>query len=274
MKKIILLTALFLISLTPLFSQETIKIWNENALHSNGLNDEAEMIIYFPQEKSNTGSTAVLICPGGGYAGINMPDEGHAFAKWLSTNGITGIILKYRLPNGRKEIPFDDAAEAMKIIRANSARWGINESKIGIAGFSAGGHLASAFSNMSSPLRPGFTILFYPVISLEESTRGGTRRNLMGQNPNANDIVTYSANLQVTGQTPPAIIFTTNGDESVSSSHSILYYEALKRNNIPAALYIFPGEGHGWAMLDNYKYTEQSLTLLKNWLDNLSAPAR
>lgn len=262
---------LILLSLCfSVYSQETILLWDEqNPPTENGLDDEAELIVYLPEirQSDKTSVPAVLICPGGGYAGVSMPYEGHAFARWMASQGFVSAILKYRLPNKHKEIPFDDVGKAMSVINRNAENWNIDVNRVGIAGFSAGGHLASVFSNLDSEFRPAFTILFYPVISFENLTKGGTRPNLLGDNPSASDILKYSANLQVTNQTSSAIIFMADDDPSVPSIHSTLYYDALKKHNIPASLYIFPEGGHGWGLLDSFKYNEQCLDLLRLWLD-------
>jgi acetyl esterase/lipase len=270
MKKIfsfILITITLSLSLN---AQKTINIWEGPAPTNNGLNDTAQLIVYTPQKAINTKLPAVLICPGGGYAGVSMPYEGHAFAKWLSDQGFIGIVLKYRLPNQHKEIPFDDVRKSMEIIEKNAEKWNIDKDKIGIAGFSAGGHLAAVASNLliqeNSDIYPRYTILFYPVISLKEVTKGGTRNNLLGLNPTAKDILAFSAEELVNNNTPPSIIFMSDNDNSVSPTHSTMYYNALKKHNIPASLYIFPTGGHGWGMLDSFEYKNEVLVLLKSWL--------
>ncbi|PXV62537.1 acetyl esterase/lipase [Dysgonomonas alginatilytica] len=270
MKKIISLIVILTLSLGCLYSQEVIKVWPNNAPSSNGLTDEAELFVYLPEKKDSLKTPAVLICPGGGYAGVSAVYEGHAFAKWLASQGVAGIVLKYRLPNEHKEIPFDDAEQAMLIIRSDSDKWNIDINRVGIAGFSAGGHLAAVFSNLDSNsdinIRPDFTILFYPVISFETATKGGTRSNLLGKTPSASDIYSFSADRLVTENTPPAIIFVSDNDLSVPSAHSIMYYNSLKENNVPAALYVFPEGEHGWGMIKSFKYYDESLSLLKMWL--------
>ena len=272
MKKIISLIFLLAISCGWIYSQEVINIWKNDAPTSNGLTDEAKLYIYLPENIADHRKVpAVLICPGGGYAGVSMKYEGHAFAQWLASQGIAGIVLKYRLPNQHKEIPFEDAEQSMQIIRANADRWNINPDKVGISGFSAGGHLAAILSNRYSKeglyTHPNFTILFYPVISFEEVTKGGTRTNLLGKDPSSTEIYSFSADRQVTANTPPTIIFVSDNDHSVPSVHSTMYYNALKRNGIPATLYVFPEGDHGWGMIESFKYYDQSLSLLKMWLD-------
>lgn len=250
----------------------TLKIWEYTPPTENGLPDEAEIIVYKPQIKSETTIPAVLICPGGGYAGLSMAYEGHEIAKWMASQGIVGVILKYRLPNQNKEVPFEDACKAIEMIKEHASEWNIDTSKIGVAGFSAGGHLAAVLSTYYADndfcQRPAFTILFYPVTTLETVTKGGTRNNLMGLEPSGSDVFAYSAEKQVSAQTPPAIIFTADDDGSVPSTFSTSYYNALKDYDIAASLYIFPKGGHGWGLLPQYKYNEQSLSLLKAWIDD------
>lgn len=270
MKKFLVFILIGFISFST-YSQNSVRVWDNGAPTSNGLNDEAELFIYLPEKKDTIATPAVLICPGGGYAGVSMVYEGHAFAKWLASQGIAGIVLKYRLPNEHKEVPFDDAKEAMRIIRTHSDKWNINTNKVGIAGFSAGGHLAATFSNLDSNsdvnIHPDFAILFYPVISLDQVTKGGTRNNLLGKTPTSSEIFSFSADRQVNKNTPPTIIFASDNDTSVPSIHSTMYYNALKENAIPAALYIFPEGEHGWGMIKSFKYNDESLSLLKMWLN-------
>ncbi len=271
MKKFLVLAIIIFISLS-VYSQDSIQVWKNKPPTSNGLADEAKLYVYLPENTADHQKVpAVLICPGGGYAGVSLKYEGHAFAKWLASEGIAGIVLKYRLPNQHKEVPFDDAEESMRIIRANADKWGINSDKVGVSGCSAGRHLAAILSYRYSKeglcTHHNFTILFYPVISFEEVTKGGTRTNLLGKDPSSTEIYSFSADRQVTANTPPTIIFVSDNDHSVPSVHSTMYYNALKRNGIPATLYVFPEGEHGWGMIESFKYYDQSLSLLKMWLD-------
>lgn len=269
MRKFIVFILVVFVSVS-VYSQDSLKVWPNGAPSDNGLTDEAELFIYLPEKKDSLKTPAVLICPGGGYAGVSAVYEGHAFAKWLASQGVAGIVLKYRLPNEHKEVPFDDALEAMSIIRSDSDKWHIDANRVGIAGFSAGGHLAAVFSNLNSNgdtnIRPDFTILFYPVITFEKVTKGGTRTNLLGKTPSANEIYSFSADRLVTENTPPTIIFVSDNDSSVPSTHSVMYYDALKEKKVPAALYVFPEGEHGWGMIKSFKYYDESLSLLKMWL--------
>lgn len=268
-------------------AQQVVKLWNGNPPTSNKISEAEkydkkggwvtnvsvpELSIYLP-EKSNSNQMAVLICPGGGYAGLAIDHEGVQFAQWLNTQGIAGIILKYRMPNQHKEIPLNDARQAMKYIREHAAELNVDINKVGIAGFSAGGHLAATvsthFTTSETNTRPDFSILFYPVITMEVATHGGSKTNLLGENPSQADIYTFSNEKQVNVNTPPAILLLSDDDGSVQTANSIKYYEALKNNNIPTTMYIFPEGGHGWGMKKDFKYHSQMLNLLEMWLKDI-----
>jgi len=273
-------------------AQKTIKLWENNPSTNNEITEPEkfereggwvtnvsvpEISIYLPEKSINTGM-AVVICPGGGYAGLAISHEGVEFAQWLNKRGIAGIVLKYRMPNKHKEIPLDDAWQAMRYVREHAAELGIKENKIGIAGYSAGGHLASTASNRfaksGTSTRPDFSILFYPVITMEVATHGGSRSNLLGAQPSASDIHVYSNEKQVNSNTPPTILLLSDDDGTVQPVNSIEYYKALKDNNIPATMYIFPEGGHGWGMRSNFKYHTQMLNLLEMWLDDIKNSKR
>ncbi|MDR3250481.1 MAG: alpha/beta hydrolase [Tannerella sp.] len=242
--------------------------------------------IRLPDKNIATGM-AVIICPGGGYSGLAYNHEGLMVAEWLNKEGIAAFILKYRMPNKHKEIPIDDAWQAIRHVRGHAAEYGVNPSKIGICGFSAGGHLAATASThtvaevpVSSfgggrpethiiSVRPDFSILFYPVITMTEFTNGGSRDNLLGEKPSNEDIYVFSNEKQVNSTTPPAILFLSDDDKVVVPENSIKYYEALKNNGIRASLYIFPTGGHGWGFRDTYAYHKQMTELLSAWLKGL-----
>ena len=287
MKKYIFtfLTALLMISTVN--AQETVDLWPDSPPTSNeittpeGVENNGSWItnvshpmlmIYSPDKETDTG-IAVVICPGGGYAGLAFQHEGKQFAEWLNTLGITGIILKYRMPNKHKNIPLEDVWQAMRYVRENAERLKIDRNKIGIAGFSAGGHLASTasthYSFEGASTRPDFSILFYPVVTMTSFTHGGSRENLLGKNPTEVDIQLFSNEKQVNNNTPPTILLLSDDDKVVDPLNSIHYYEALKKNDIPASLYIFPEGGHGWGMNTNFKYHETMLSLLEEWLKGI-----
>jgi len=240
----------------------------------------AKLYVYRPEPQKNR-RAAVVICPGGGYSRLAMNHEGHDYARWLSDNGITAVVLKYRLPNRNHFIPLKDAQRALRTVRSKAAEWDIDPAKVGISGFSAGGHLASTAAarfddgdaSSSDPIervssRPDFAILFYPVITMkEEFTHAGSRRNLLGEGYNAELVRLYSNEEQVTAQTPPTFLITSDDDRSVVPRNSIEFYSALKRHNVPAALYVIPEGGHGWGTNPGRpQYLEWSVPL-KAWLE-------
>ncbi len=219
--------------------------------------------VFLPPAEKSTG-TAVLICPGGGYGMLAFDHEGFQIARWLNDNGIAGIILKYRLPSDlimkdKRIGPLQDAQEAMRIIRRNSKEWKINPQKIGVIGFSAGGHLASTLSTHYDEIvyevkdkitaRPDFSILIYPVVSFDASFgHSGTRRNLIGENPSDTDVRRFSNELQINEKTPPAFLVHSADDNAVPVRNSIVYFENLIRYKIPAELHIFEKGGHGYGL--------------------------
>jgi acetyl esterase/lipase len=286
MKRLFFFITLLFILIPSLSAQQVIRLWPGNPPTDNGITvveqiDKNAFIsnvsipfltVYLPKKEIANGK-AVVICPGGGYAGVSINNEGYLFAQWLNTQGIAGIVLKYRMPNGHKEVPLDDAQQAIRYVRKHAQEWGINPHGVGISGFSAGGHLASTasthFTTDGISTRPDFSILFYPVITMnKETTHQGSLNNLLGDNPALADVDYYSNEKQVNSQTPPAIIFLSDDDKTVSPVNSIYYYEALKKNKVNASLHIFPVGGHGWGMKTTFKYHQQVLDLLSDWLKN------
>ncbi len=262
-----------------------IKIWPNGAEESNGITEEekedaeggrihniseASMKVFPADPKKNTG-IAILICPGGGYTLEAAQHEGTQFAEWYAANGITAIVLKYRLPNQHHQIPLKDTQEAMRIIRKNASQWGVDPKKIGVSGFSAGGHLASTLlTHFEAGCRPDFGILFYPVVSMKESiTHAGSRKNLLGEKYDKNLVSLYSNEEQVKEDTPPTLLLLSDDDKTVIPQNSTLFYNALKTNNIPASMYIFPEGGHGWGFKKTFKYHEYMKGLVLDWLKKL-----
>jgi len=288
MKQKILITTIFLFFISmKTIAQQEINLWKNPPLTNNGITtpeiserdgwwitnvSTAKLVIYNAPESNNTGM-CMVICPGGAYAGLAFEHEGREFAQWLNTLGITAVVLKYRMPNKNKDVPIDDVWQALRYVRGNAKEMKVNPHKIGIAGFSAGGHLASTasthFCNIGISTRPDFSVLFYPVITMSTATHGGSRTNLLGDNPSESDIYTYSNEKQVNTNTPPTILLLSDDDMVVLPRNSIDYYKSLKNNNIPASMYIFPEGGHGWGMNKDFKYNEQMLYLLKTWLSDI-----
>ncbi len=237
--------------------------------------DEPELHVFPALENKNTGIAAV-VCPGGGYGGLALGAEGHLCASWLASMGVTGLVLQYRLPHGDKTVPLEDIRSAMAYARQNAPSLGIAGDRLGVIGFSAGGHLAAlastAFGAVPANTRPDFTVLFYPVISMEKRKRGATRPNLLGRHPTQEDIDACSCHLRVTGHTPPALLFHCDDDPLVPPRHSLLYYQALKQHNIDASLHIFPEGGHAWGFRNvnpegtHFLYGNSVRALLYDWL--------
>lgn len=217
--------------------------------------------VYLPEKEKATG-TAIIIIPGGGYGVVVYQGEGIANAKQFARNGIAAFVLKYRLPDDsimqNKTIgPLQDAQRAIKLIRENAAKWGIDGNKVGVIGFSAGGHLASTVATHfqkplienanNTNLRPDFQVVVYPVISMQDSlTHRDSRKNLLGKNPTGEAINYYSNELQVTGNTPPAYITHAADDKTVDVDNSIAYFESLRHQNVNVEMHIYPKGGHGF----------------------------
>jgi acetyl esterase/lipase len=242
---------------------------------------DPSLFVFLPQADKATGM-AILICPGGGYSNLSFSREGIMIARWLNDNGIAGIVLKYRLPSDLimqdKSIgPLQDAQEALRTIRRNAIAWKINPAKVGVIGFSAGGHLASTLSTHFADkvyevtdtisARPDFSLLIYPVISMDATiTHAGSRRSLIGDNPSPDAIMLYSSELQITEKTPPTFLVHAADDKTVPVKNSILYFEGLQRINIPAELHIFQKGGHGFNLARNGGTESAWPDLALNWL--------
>ncbi len=247
------------------------EICSQEELIENVINPE--LIIYSPQETERR-NIAIIICPGGGYSHLPIKLQGYDFAEWLTSIGITALVLKYRMPNGHKELPIEDANEALQYARNHASELSIDSNKIGIAGFSVGGHLAAMASNsiLADNWHPAFTILFYPIITMGKYTHQSSRKNLLGENFTENDIRQFSCEGLVTSNTPPTLIFANDDDLVASTLNSILYYDSLKRNNVPASLYIFPQGGHAWGIKgknangEEFNNIDIVQNILKEWL--------
>lgn len=217
--------------------------------------------IYLPEKEKTTG-TAVIIIPGGSYAVVVYQGEGISTAKQFAKNGIVAFVLKYRLPDDsimqNKTIgPLQDAQQAIKFVRENAGKWGVDINKVGIVGFSAGGHLASTAAThfqkamienlRNTNLRPDFQVVVYPVISMQDSlTHRDSRNNLLGKTPSRELTDQYSNELQVTANTPPTYITHAADDNVVDVDNSIRYFEALRHNKVPVEMHIYPSGGHGF----------------------------
>ena len=270
---------------TPYFEDEKLVLWNnKRAPHSNGLEGEArddkpyrlsnttEAILYvYKADETKATGQAVVICPGGGYAKLSMDQEGYLMAQWLAKNGITAFVLEYRLPNGHKEVPLEDAVEAIRVVRKKAKRYNIDPAKVGIMGFSAGGHLAASASNLPAvESRPNFSILFYPVITANNyTTHRGSFRNLLGKKHSEQEAEAWSMDKCVDANTPPTILILSDDDATVPAAGAAMYYAALRYHGVKASMYIFPEGGHGWGNYDKFSYQKEWQHLLLRWLSEL-----
>ncbi|MDE6638822.1 MAG: alpha/beta hydrolase, partial [Muribaculaceae bacterium] len=269
--------SLALVSLNAFAQKKTeILLWDENPLEQSETKSERikaqdykidpAITVYTP--KNPTGKT-VLMCPGGGYTHQASGHEGHDMADWFNAQGITYAVLKYRLPYGDNTIPLADAEQAMRILRKYSTELGVDPKKVGIAGASAGGHLASTLAThyTSAETRPDFQILFYPVISMDaNTTHMGSRKALLGDNPTDELVKLYSNALQITPDTPKAFIMLSSDDGAVPPANSIEYYSALIGNKVKATLHAYPVGGHGWGFRDKFPYKRKWTGELEKWL--------
>ncbi len=243
-----------------------VTIWDTSDIVIVRNVQKPDMAVFLPSKKNATGE-AVVICPGGGYHVLAYDWEGSDIARWLNSKGIAAFVLKYRLPGAKCNIvphqsPLMDAQRAMRMVRAHAEKWNIDAGKIGIMGFSAGGHLASTLSthfdrgDLSNPdpveqesCRPDFSILVYPVISFtSDFIHAGSRDALLGKDADPEMLIHYSNELQVTEQTPPAILIHSGDDKSVPVENSMAYYEALQVHQITSEMHIYPYGGHGYSL--------------------------
>ena len=278
------------------YAQEFIPLWEKGKMpNSKGLELKDDIrneriytvgtpgfYAFFPSNQENKGA-AVVICPGGGYERLAYIIAGTQMAKWFNTMGISAFVLNYRLPNSpdllqREIAPLQDAQRAMRIIRANAEKWQINPDKIGIFGTSAGGHLAANLGTETQDLAkigddldkisfaPNFMILISPVITMDDFTHQGSKKNLLGENPTKDLVEKYCLEKQVSEKTPPAFLVHAANDTGVSPRNSLKFYNALLDKNISVSLHIFPLGGHAIALRNNPGSTEEWTKLCEMWL--------
>ncbi len=240
---------------------------------------EPTITAYLPSKDKATG-TAVVICPGGGYGFLTVIKEGEAIAKQFNELGVAAFVLKYRLPSDLimldKSIgPLQDGQRAIQLVREHSAEWGVNPDKIGVIGFSAGGHLASTIAThfnkvvidnpKSISVRPNFALLLYPVISFVDHAHKGSANKLIGANPTQSMLDLYSNEKQVTVDTPPTFIVHAQNDKTVSIENSLGFYQALLKNNVKAEMHLYQAGGHGFG-LNNKSTSDQWFDRCLNFL--------
>lgn len=282
-------------------AQQKITVWqkgempNSKGLKLNSIEEkegritqiqEAELFAFLPAKEERK-PMAIIIIPGGGYRHLTYDLGGYSYAKWLNTLGISAFVLNYRLPTSpdlkQRELgPLQDIQAAIKLIRKNAAQYGISPDQIGVLGTSAGGHLAAMASNISTDYTelkgdgstistvPNFAILVSPVIDLGEFAHKGSRINLLGENASAEKIKEYSMQNRVTEKTPPTILFHAQNDNAVPVINSILYYEALIKNKVKGAMFIFPQGEHNIGVSNKTELTDNWKKLCADWLGEMS----
>lgn len=264
-------------------SPEKIRLWQDKAPGAIG-NDDADIptITVFRPSAGKMNGAAVVICPGGGYQALAF-HEGQPVAEWLNTLGVTGVVLKYRLgPRYHHPAMLNDVSRALRYVRSHAAEWKLDPDRIGVLGFSAGGHLASTAvthfddgnPDSTDPIdrassRPNFGVLIYPVITLAgPSAHSGSRRNLLGDDP-LPDLVDFLSNeKQVTDKTPPCFLVHTSTDTAVPIENSILFVQALQKHHVPVELHVFDHGQHGFGLGANDPTLKQWPVLCARWMDS------
>ncbi len=266
----------------PIQDGQVLPLWAGQAPGALGTQDsDIPAITAFLPRTMTANTPAIIVCPGGGYVTLAMNHEGRQVASYLNSLGIAAFVLRYRLgPRYRHPIELGDAQRAIRMVRSRAAEWRLDPARIGILGFSAGGHLAMAASthfdagNPSAPdaidranSRPDFTVLGYPVISMLETwTHQGSKSNLLGPNPDPELAKSLSGELSVTRQTPPTFLFHTNADTAVPPENSVSYYLALRKAGVPAEMHIFEKGPHGVGLANDDAALSEWSKLLSNWL--------
>jgi len=299
------LIIIFLLMSSNLFSQNfRLNLYPEGEIPNFQATDEVEqrdttdivrirsvqtpdIAVFLPSKKTATGE-AVVICPGGGYWILAYDWEGEDIAKFWNSKGVAAIVLKYRLPTSKSQVvphlsPLMDAQRAMRLVRYHADEWNINPEKVGIMGFSAGGHLASTLSThydrgnpeAEDPVermscRPDFSILIYPVISFTaDFAHSGSQKALLGENAETQLLQYYYNELQVTEDTPPAILIHSSDDTGVPVQNSIVYYEALLKNGVSGEVHIYPYGKHGYGLAVGKGYLSGWPERCFEWLKDL-----
>ncbi len=260
-------------------------LWPQGAPGAKGSTDADKPTLHlYPADPAAATGTAVVVCPGGAYSHLAMDHEGRQIADWFNSFGVSAFVLDYR-HRGKgygHPAPLDDAQRAIRTVRARAAEWNVDRAKIGIMGFSAGGHLASTAAthfddgqpDAADPVqrvgcRPDFAILCYPVIALGEPyTHVGSQRNLLGDKPSAELVRSLSNEKQVTAKTPPCFLWNTDDDKGVPPENSVQFYLALRRAGVPAELHIFQNGGHGRGLAAKITGTRAWSDCCKEWMRN------
>ena len=257
---LVILLSLLLVTVSAVDGGQHMQLWDGPAPAGGGMSETAPAdAIITVHRPAQPNGVAIVICPGGGYGMRMSGPEGHVIATWLNVHGITGVVLDYRLPKGRAEVPLADAQRAIRLTRGNAAAWGVDPKRVGIMGFSAGGHLAASAATLAVPgitgspdplerlsSRPDFAILVYPVISMQDGlVHGGSRTNLLGANPTAEVTERFSPERHVSATTCPVYLAHAVDDTVVSIDNSRIFTAAMRAAKRPVELLELPSGGHG-----------------------------
>ena len=272
--RIVLFSLIMSVSLLAQNAPRTEPLWPNGVPGAVGTEDQDKptLTIYLPANPAPT-HPAVVVCPGGGYRNLAMDHEGKQIAEWMNAHGIAAFVLKYRLgPRYHHPAELNDAQQAIRTVRSRAKEFGVAPDRIGIMGFSAGGHLTSAAATHFETVngvssRPDFAVLCYPVLTFteEQYVHKGSRQSLLGDNPDPKLMQMLSSELQVTPQTPPTFLFHTNEDTGVPPENSVLFYLALRKAGIPAEMHIFEPGRHGLGLAQSIPALAIWPTLLENW---------
>lgn len=289
-----LLISMLLLLCVPGYGDETssadnvLRLWSQDIPGALGAGEKdiPTLTLYLPKPDVAT-DAAIVICPGGGYGHLAMDHEGTQIAAYFNSIGVSAFILKYRLPSDgyRHPVPLMDAQRAIRLVRFNAKQWNVNPAKIGIIGFSAGGHLASsAGTHFEKPVeiegvldavdavscRPDFMVLVYPVISMQDGiTHGGSKLNLLGDHPDPALVELMSNEKQVTSQTPPTFLVHANDDNAVPPENSVLFYLECRKAKVPAEMHIYLKGGHGFGMRPNAGPAATWPKACRQWMQQL-----
>lgn len=297
MKKAAFILLILIVNLIS--AQEKITLWQKGQMpNSKGLQlkteekdgrivqiKEPELFAFLPPKEERK-QMAVIVIPGGGYYKLTYDLGGYQIAKWFNTLGISAFVLNYRLPlspdiKQREIAPLQDIQAAIKYLRKNAVQYGISPDQIGVIGTSAGGHLAASVSNIATdytelkgdwetiPTIPNFAILVSPVIDLGEFAHLGSRNSLLGENASPEKINEYSMQNRVTEKTPPTILFHAQNDKTVPVMNSLMYYQAMTKNKVKGALFIFPEGEHKIGITNKTELTDNWKKLCSDWLKTL-----
>ncbi len=305
--KVFILTILATMSVMVYAQDVRLSLWPENGIPDHkdtGIKEQwdttnrliavrkvqnPDIAVFLPSRGNATGQ-AVVICPGGGYHVLAYSWEGTDMARWLNSLGVAGIVLKYRLPVDESntvsyKVALEDAQRALRMVRYHAKEWNIDPGKVGVMGFSAGGHLASTLGTHfvygdpkakdqveRESSRPDFMLLGYPVISMADSiTHKGSKKALLRSDPSPARVKEFSNELQVTKDTPPTFLFLAADDKVVPPENSLVFFEALKKHNVPVEMHIYPKGGHGFSLAINIshhtaRWTQDAAAWLR-WID-------